>query len=307
MTENSMSIPRQKNDKLINPISKHIGYQLQRVSSLIMLDLSTLLSTLALRPAEASALMIIGENPKITQTTLGRYLGMKRTNISPLLSKLESQHLVKRSTTHGRSPSLLLTKAGMSTMKKASTLFVRHDQHLFDQLTASEKNEVMESLISIRKLFPNPDTTSIIDPLKNFLGYQLRRVSAVIMADLCAEIATIGLRPNDASILTVVQANSNALQTDIGRCIGIKRTNLSPLISTLESRSLVTRSPNGRSYTIKLSNEGKKITKKLFNLFDNQEKNSFGHLNTKAKKLLIDIFINFHNQTSEAKLALEAS
>jgi DNA-binding MarR family transcriptional regulator len=96
-----------------------------------------------------------------------------------------------------------------------------------------------------------------VDPLAPLLGYQLRRASAAMMADLSAALAGSGLRVAEASVLRVIEANPDIIQSDIGRMLGIKRANMTPLVGTLEERGLVMRSlADGRSHSLRLTAAG---------------------------------------------------
>lgn len=96
------------------------------------------------------------------------------------------------------------------------------------------------------------------NPLEDFLGYQLRRASTVMMAHLAATLGDIGLRPTEASVLMLIDENSGCTQSDLGRALGIKRANMVPLMARLGQRDLVERAPvDGRSHALSLTPAGK--------------------------------------------------
>jgi hypothetical protein len=45
------------------------------------------------------------------------------------------------------------------------------------------------------------------DPFEGLLGYHLRRLSVIAMADLAAALAPLDLKPTEASMLFVIDAN----------------------------------------------------------------------------------------------------
>lgn len=107
-----------------------------------------------------------------------------------------------------------------------------------------------------------PPTTAnpLTNPIAPRLGYLLRRASAVMMGDLGAALAQIGLRPVEATILIVVSANPDCSQSDIGRMLGIQRANMVPLIAGLIGKDYVRKSPvDGRSQALSLTDAGQAI------------------------------------------------
>ena len=62
-----------------------------------------------------------------------------------------------------------------------------------------------------------------IDPLEDYPGYSLRRASAVNMAKLARRFAAIDLRPTEATVLMVIDANPNISQSEIGKMLDIAR------------------------------------------------------------------------------------
>jgi DNA-binding MarR family transcriptional regulator len=103
-----------------------------------------------------------------------------------------------------------------------------------------------------------------IDPLKNYPGYALRRASATTMASLARRFTEFDLRPTEASVLMVIDANPNITQSEIGRMLDIASANMAPLVSRLADRGLVERQPvNGRSHGLALTKKGMGITGKV--------------------------------------------
>lgn len=98
------------------------------------------------------------------------------------------------------------------------------------------------------------------DPLEDLLGYQLRRLSQLTMADLAGALEPLGLRPAESSVLFTIAANPDITQSDVGRMLGVKRANMAPLIAGLESRELISRVPmDGRSQALRLTAKGETL------------------------------------------------
>lgn len=104
--------------------------------------------------------------------------------------------------------------------------------------------------------FPAPESLQV-DPFEGLLGYHLRRLSLLVMADFTEALAPLDLKPAEASVLYVVGAAAGLTQSDIGKMLGIKRANMAPLIAGLMRRGLVARvRVDGRSQALRLSEAG---------------------------------------------------
>src|SRR6185437_9968680 len=103
----------------------------------------------------------------------------------------------------------------------------------------------------------------IVDPLKDLPGYALRRASAAVMAKLAERLTALALRPSEASVLLVIDANPGVTQSEIGRLLDIARANMAPLTARLVARDLIVReSAGGRSHGLTLSDAGARLTRK---------------------------------------------
>lgn len=110
------------------------------------------------------------------------------------------------------------------------------------------------------------------DPLDALLGYQLRRASSVMMADLASTLRETGLRPVEASILLVIESSPGCTQSDVGRLLAIKRANMVPLIAGLFKRDLLYRAPvDGRSQALFLSPAGEALARDARNAINTHE------------------------------------
>ena len=99
---------------------------------------------------------------------------------------------------------------------------------------------------------------TLTNALESRLGYQLRRASAVMMADLSRELADLDLRPAEVTALLVVAENPDCSQTEVGQVLAIKRANMVPIISRLMDRGLVERRRiDGRSHALTLTDLGR--------------------------------------------------
>jgi len=78
--------------------------------------------------------------------------------------------------------------------------------------------------------------------LHNLVGYQLRRVGALIVKELGRIFAEIGLAPGQFSILTLIAENPDCFQMDLARLARVDRSTLVPVIERLINLKLIARS-----------------------------------------------------------------
>jgi DNA-binding MarR family transcriptional regulator len=95
------------------------------------------------------------------------------------------------------------------------------------------------------------------NPLSDLPGYELRRASTALMAELAGIIGPHDLRVAEVSVLLVIAANKSANQSDLCRLLDIQRANMAPLAARLEARGMIQRLPvNGRSHNLALTAAG---------------------------------------------------
>ena len=102
------------------------------------------------------------------------------------------------------------------------------------------------------------------NPLEMRVGYQLRRASVAMMADLSKALEPLGLRTVEASILILIGANGGITQTALGRSLDIQRANMVPLTAGLMARGLVEReAADGRSHALRLTGKGRLLAARI--------------------------------------------
>jgi DNA-binding MarR family transcriptional regulator len=126
------------------------------------------------------------------------------------------------------------------------------------------------------------------DPFAELVGYHLRRLSQLVMADLAERLETLELRPTEASVLFVIAGTPGVTQSDIGRMLGIKRANMAPMVAALEARGLISRSAvDGRSQALRLTAEGEAVRARAWNASLDNERRSFASLSDAERAGLI--------------------
>jgi DNA-binding MarR family transcriptional regulator len=100
-----------------------------------------------LRPGRFAAMMVLRDNPGITQSALGRAIARDKSTVTPLLQDLQRRGLVKRhpSRTDRRSVTLTLTEAGEAALRELVRHARAHDQRL-DDIVGDAKAEFLALL-----------------------------------------------------------------------------------------------------------------------------------------------------------------
>lgn len=93
--------------------------------------------------------------------------------------------------------------------------------------------------------------------LEKLLGYQMRRATAVLMADFVRTLSDFDMRPAEITTLLVIAENPDCSQSEVGEAIAIKRANMVPIIARLIERDLVARTRvDGRSLALRVTDKG---------------------------------------------------
>ncbi|GAA3711589.1 MarR family transcriptional regulator [Sphingomonas cynarae] len=124
---------------LENPFGGHLGYLLRRASNAIIGELAQRLDAIGLKVSEASILLLIDHNPRITQSDLGRMLGIKRANMVPLAAGLESRGFVTREPVNGRSHGLILTETGKAACTNAQEIMAEQERFILKRLGGDDR------------------------------------------------------------------------------------------------------------------------------------------------------------------------
>jgi DNA-binding MarR family transcriptional regulator len=134
---------------LHNPLESHLGYHLRRASAAMFGDLTRNLADLALKPADASALLLIGANPGITLSAVGRALGIHRANMTPIATMLHRRDLVERHRADGRSNGLTLTAPGRRLHDDLLARIALHEAPFLQRLEPAERALAMDLIRKI--------------------------------------------------------------------------------------------------------------------------------------------------------------
>lgn len=132
-----------------DPLKGFPGYALRRVSAAFMAELASRLAVLDLRPAEATVLLVIGANPGVTQSEIGRSLDIVSANMTPLTARLASRDLIDREPVDGRSHGLTLSESGERLMQKARKIMEELEGELLERIPAAQRAAFLSALTAL--------------------------------------------------------------------------------------------------------------------------------------------------------------
>ncbi|MBE9604047.1 MarR family transcriptional regulator [Acetobacteraceae bacterium H6797] len=95
----------------------------------------------------------------------------------------------------------------------------------------------------------NRPKTARFSPEREFedhVGFHLGRAHAVMNASFLDAFADLGLNPRAYRVLVTVAREEGLHASRLGDLIGVKRTNLVPVLTALEAEGLLLRHPDGQ-------------------------------------------------------------
>lgn len=129
-----------------DPLRNLPGYALRRASAAMMAELAERLAPLELRQVEATILVVIGANPGLSQSALGRLLGIQRANMTPLAARLENRGLIGRSASDGRTFGLTLTPDGEALAERVREQIDLHEKAVVARIPPEHRPHLLPAL-----------------------------------------------------------------------------------------------------------------------------------------------------------------
>ena len=129
-----------------DPLVAYPGYSLRRAANATAAELSALLAEIDLRQADASLLLLVEANPRITGSALGRQLDIQRANMVPLLKRLEDNGLIERQPIDGKSQGLTLTGEGRKRAAQARAIIDRFEDSLLERVPPAHRAHLLPAL-----------------------------------------------------------------------------------------------------------------------------------------------------------------
>ncbi|MBV1687178.1 MarR family transcriptional regulator [Novosphingobium sp. G106] len=120
---------------------------------------------------------------------------------------------------------------------------------------------------------------TLIDPLADKIGYQLRRASLAYLTHLTLAVEAFDLRIAEMTFLMFVAVNPGCSQGEVSRVLGVKRTNMVPTVTELVKRGyLVREAADGRTNALTLTASGMSLHASLSEAIDGCDQRFFGDM-----------------------------
>lgn len=128
-----------------------VGYAVRRAQIAIYEDFDATMAGTGITPPLFAALVIIGANPGLKQTALGRIMGIARSGAMAKIDRLESLGLAERRRPPGdrRSNGIFLTGAGKEALGRLQAMVSRHDRRISRRLGDTEKQTLFALLAKL--------------------------------------------------------------------------------------------------------------------------------------------------------------
>lgn len=129
-----------------DPLPGFPGYALRRAANATAAELAARLAPAGLRQSDVSVLILIGENPHVTASAVGRALDIQRANMVPLLKRLEDAGLIERVPIDKKSLGLGLTPLGRERLSEARTVVETFERDLLQRVPAEHRPHLLPAL-----------------------------------------------------------------------------------------------------------------------------------------------------------------
>lgn len=132
----------------LGDIDDHLGYFLRRLQVWVFQDFIAALSSMNLRPAQYSVLLMIAANPGRSQAEIGRTLNIERARLARMVQELEERGWLRRKASErdARSHTLMLTADGTRAVAKARALALEHEGRVASYVGPERREQLMQLL-----------------------------------------------------------------------------------------------------------------------------------------------------------------
>lgn len=129
-------------------LDRFVGYQMKRAFNLVQADLLETLKPFDLRMLTYTALVLIDDNPDLSQTQLANAMDIERANLVVIVDELERRELIVRDRVPNdkRVYALNITLPGRRLLKKATNAVAAHEARLFTGMHKNTRDSLIKTL-----------------------------------------------------------------------------------------------------------------------------------------------------------------
>ena len=146
--------PLEDGANLTQELEELAGYRLRQAQLAVYTDFVRHQSGPVTTPGKFALLLVIGKHPGRTQSELGDALGIRRTNLVPVLDQFETLGLVRRASClrDRRANRLYLTRAGEAILERSMAVQQKHESRITELLGEAGRRKLMELLNKLRAI-----------------------------------------------------------------------------------------------------------------------------------------------------------
>jgi DNA-binding MarR family transcriptional regulator len=129
-------------------------------------------------------------------------------------------------------------------------------------------------------------------PLRELIGYALRRAQGAVYSDLSEALSELQLRPVQLTLLLMVEENPGASQSGVCEALGIQKTNTVATMGDLERRGFIARkksASDARSYQLHLTARGKRILQRAGEVHASHEQRLIDRIGLEGRDQLLGL------------------
>lgn len=129
-------------------LQRFLGYHLKRASNVVQADLARTLKPFDLRMLTYTALVLVVDNPGLSQSQLAGAMDIERPNLVVIVDTLEQRGLIVRDRvpTDRRAYALRATLQGRRLYDQAVAAVTRHEEALFQGMDQDTRATIVSAL-----------------------------------------------------------------------------------------------------------------------------------------------------------------
>jgi DNA-binding MarR family transcriptional regulator len=144
---------KQKTEVQLNfgPLRALVGFNIRQAQLAVYEDFMRGAPVRGLTPGQLALLVLVDQNPDITQQRLCEGIGVEKSTLVVRLHRLAERGLLERvrSTEDRRQNGLRLTKKGTAALKSMLSFVARHESKIAQHLSAAERKQLLVLLSRI--------------------------------------------------------------------------------------------------------------------------------------------------------------
>lgn len=141
-------------------------------------------------------------------------------------------------------------------------------------------------------------------PQDHHIGYLTHQIAHLINQRHNRKLENEGVTSSQERLLTLLHLKDGTTQSELQQDLLIKPSSVTKLIDVLEHKGLVTRisdARDGRIKTIHLTEKGKQLEKRLWQIKDELEVEILSSLSNQQRDLLIQLLNEIKNNLQQSK------